>query len=48
MTSLHEEIGHASDKLNSGMDPHKETLKNSASTLEEARTDPCTTYPTKD
>jgi dipeptidyl-peptidase-3 len=39
MTSLHEVIGHASGKLNPGVGTPKETLKNYASTLEEARAD---------
>lgn len=38
-TSLHEVIGHASGKLNPGVDTPKETLKNYYSTLEEARAD---------
>ena len=39
MTSLHEVIGHASGRLNPGVGTPKETLKNYASTLEEARAD---------
>ncbi|UTW45000.1 dihydrofolate reductase [bacterium SCSIO 12696] len=39
MTSLHEVIGHASGKLNPGVGTPKETLKNYASALEEARAD---------
>lgn len=38
-TALHEVIGHASGKLNPGVAPPKETLKNYSSTLEEARAD---------
>ncbi len=38
-TALHEVIGHASGKINSGVGSPKETLKNYASTLEEARAD---------
>lgn len=38
-TSLHEVIGHASGQLNAGIGQPKETLKNYASTLEEARAD---------
>lgn len=38
-TALHEVIGHASGKLNDGIGTPKETLKNYASTLEEARAD---------
>ena len=38
-TALHEVIGHASGQLNSGVGQPKETLKNYASTLEEARAD---------
>lgn len=38
-TALHEVIGHASGKLNPGIGTPKETLKNYASTLEEARAD---------
>lgn len=38
-TALHEVIGHASGKLNKGIGSPKETLKNYASTLEEARAD---------
>jgi len=38
-TALHEVIGHASGKLNKGVGTPKETLKNYASTLEEARAD---------
>jgi dipeptidyl-peptidase-3 len=38
-TALHEVIGHASGKLNQGVGTPKETLKNYASTLEEARAD---------
>ncbi|MFK8045554.1 MAG: dihydrofolate reductase [Crocinitomicaceae bacterium] len=38
-TAMHEVIGHASGKINSGIGTPKETLKNYASTLEEARAD---------
>jgi len=38
-TALHEVIGHASGQLNDGIGTPKETLKNYASTLEEARAD---------
>lgn len=38
-TSLHEVIGHASGKINPGIGQPKETMKNYASTLEEARAD---------
>ncbi len=38
-TALHEVVGHASGKLNKGVGQPKETLKNYASTLEEARAD---------
>lgn len=38
-TALHEVIGHASGKLNPGVGTTKETLRNYASTLEEARAD---------
>lgn len=38
-TALHEVVGHASGKLNPGILPPHETLKNYASTLEEARAD---------
>jgi len=38
-TALHEVVGHASGKLNAGIGQPKETLKNYASTLEEARAD---------
>jgi dipeptidyl-peptidase-3 len=38
-TAMHEVIGHASGKLNPGVGTPKETLKNYASTLEEARAD---------
>jgi dipeptidyl-peptidase-3 len=38
-TSLHEVIGHASGLINPGIGQPKETLKNYASTLEEARAD---------
>ncbi len=38
-TALHEVIGHASGVLNPGIGTPKETLKNYASTLEEARAD---------
>lgn len=38
-TALHEVIGHASGRLNPGVKTPKETLKNYASTLEEARAD---------
>ncbi|MFN2429189.1 MAG: dihydrofolate reductase, partial [Cryomorphaceae bacterium] len=38
-TALHEVIGHASGKLNPGVETPKETLKNYSSTLEEARAD---------
>jgi len=38
-TDLHEVIGHASGKINPGVGTPKQTLKNYASTLEEARAD---------
>lgn len=38
-TAMHEVIGHASGKINKGIGTPKETLKNYASTLEEARAD---------
>ncbi len=38
-TALHEVVGHASGQLNPGVGTPKETLKNYASTLEEARAD---------
>jgi len=38
-TALHEVVGHASGQLNPGIGTPKETLKNYASTLEEARAD---------
>jgi len=38
-TAMHEVIGHASGKINSGVGTPKETLKNYSSTLEEARAD---------
>ncbi len=38
-TALHEVVGHASGKLNPGVGTPKETLKQYASTLEEARAD---------
>lgn len=38
-TALHEVIGHASGKINKGVGQPSETLKNYASTLEEARAD---------
>lgn len=38
-TALHEVIGHASGKINPGVGQPKETMKNYASTLEEARAD---------
>lgn len=38
-TALHEVIGHASGRINPGVGTPKETLKNYASTLEEARAD---------
>ena len=38
-TSLHEVIGHASGQINEGVGTPKETMKNYASTLEEARAD---------
>ena len=38
-TDLHEVLGHASGRLNPGVGTPKETLKNYASTLEEARAD---------
>ena len=38
-TDMHEVIGHASGRLNPGVGTPKETLKNYASTLEEARAD---------
>lgn len=38
-TALHEVIGHASGKINAGVGTPKQTLKNYASTIEEARAD---------
>jgi len=38
-TALHEVIGHASGKINDGVGPPKESLKNYGSTIEEARAD---------
>ena len=38
-TALHEVIGHASGQINEGVGQPKETMKNYASTLEEARAD---------
>lgn len=38
-TALHEVVGHASGKINEGIGQPKETMKNYASTLEEARAD---------
>lgn len=38
-TALHEVVGHASGKINPGVGTPKETMKNYASTLEEARAD---------
>jgi len=38
-TALHEVIGHASGQINEGIGTPKETMKNYASTLEEARAD---------
>lgn len=38
-TALHEVIGHASGKINPGVGTPKQTLKNYASTIEEARAD---------
>ncbi len=38
-TTLHEVVGHASGKINEGIGQPKETMKNYASTLEEARAD---------
>ncbi len=38
-TTLHEVVGHASGKINPGIGQPKETMKNYASTLEEARAD---------
>ena len=38
-TSLHEVVGHASGQINPGVGQPKETMKNYASTLEEARAD---------
>ena len=38
-TALHEVIGHASGQINEGVGTPKETMKNYASTLEEARAD---------
>ncbi|MCB0284065.1 MAG: dihydrofolate reductase [Calditrichaeota bacterium] len=38
-TDMHEVIGHASGKINTGIGTPKETLKNYANTLEEARAD---------
>ena len=43
-TALHEVIGHASGKINPGVGTPKETLKNYASTLEEARADIVSLY----
>ena len=43
-TALHEVIGHASGQLNKGVGTPKETLKNYASTLEEARADLVSLY----
>jgi len=39
LTALHEVVGHASGKINEGIGTPKETLKNYASALEEARAD---------
>ncbi len=39
LTALHEVVGHASGQINPGVGTTKETLKNYASTLEEARAD---------
>jgi dipeptidyl-peptidase-3 len=38
-TALHEVVGHASGRINDGIGQPKETMKNYASTLEEARAD---------
>ncbi len=38
-TALHEVVGHASGRINNGVGQPKETMKNYASTLEEARAD---------
>jgi len=43
-TAMHEVIGHASGKINKGIGTPKETLKNYASTLEEARADLVSLY----
>ena len=43
-TALHEVVGHASGQLNPGIGTPKETLKNYASTLEEARADLVSLY----
>ncbi|WP_417264657.1 dipeptidyl-peptidase 3 family protein [Brumimicrobium sp.] len=43
-TSLHEVVGHASGQLNPGVGTPKETLKNYASALEEARADLVSLY----
>lgn len=43
-TALHEVVGHASGKLEPGVGTTKETLKNYASTLEEARADLVSLY----
>lgn len=47
-TALHEVVGHASGQLNPGIGTPKETLKNYASTLEEARADLVALYYTMD
>jgi dipeptidyl-peptidase-3 len=47
-TALHEVVGHASGQLNPGVGTPKETLKNYASTLEEARADLVALYFTMD
>src|SRR5690554_4075070 len=43
-TALHEVVGHASGQLNAGVGTPKETLKNYASALEEARADLVSLY----
>lgn len=47
-TAMHEVIGHASGKINPGVGTPKETLKNYANTLEEARADLVALYYTMD
>ena len=43
-TALHEVVGHASGRINDGIGQPKETMKNYASTLEEARADLVSLY----